>query len=81
MSNYRLQPNLLWQNDGTGKFTDVSAESGTAGDGDRGAWGHTIGSAWGDLDNDGHLRLDIRWPDGTRHEVDSQVDRAITVKR
>ncbi len=57
VSNYRLQSNLLWQNDGTGKFTDVSAEFGTAGDGDLGAWGHTIGSAWGDLDNDGHLDL------------------------
>ncbi len=57
VSNYRLQPNLLWQNDGGGKFADVSAEFKTAGDGDLGAWGHSIGSAWGDLDNDGHLDL------------------------
>jgi hypothetical protein len=57
VSNYRLQSNLLWQNDGNGKFTNVSAEFGTAGDGELGAWGHTIGSAWGDLDNDGHLDL------------------------
>ena len=57
VSNYRLQSNLLWRNDGRGKFTDVSAEFGTAGDGDLGAWGHTIGSAWGDLDNDGRLDL------------------------
>ena len=27
------------------------------GDGGLGAWGHTIGSSWGDLDNDGHLDL------------------------
>jgi hypothetical protein len=57
VSNYRLQPNLLWRNDGSGAFSDVSAEFGTAGDGDLGAWGHTIGSAWGDLDNDGRLDL------------------------
>jgi len=57
VSNYRLQPNLLWRNDGRGKFTDVAAEYGAAGDGDLGAWGHTIGSAWGDFDSDGHLDL------------------------
>ncbi len=57
ISNYRLQPNLLWQNDGEGKFVDVSPAFGTAGDGSLGAWGHTIGSSWGDLDNDGHLDL------------------------
>ncbi|REJ74700.1 MAG: CRTAC1 family protein [Planctomycetota bacterium] len=57
VSNYRLEPNLLWQNDGHGVFTDVSSEFGTAGDGGLGAWGHTIGSSWGDLDNDGHFDL------------------------
>lgn len=57
VSNYRLQPNLLLQNDGKATFADVSTPFGTAGDGDLGAWGHTIGSAWGDLDNDGHLDL------------------------
>lgn len=57
VSNYRLQPNLLWQNDGKGVFTDVAGQFAAAGDGELGAWGHTIGSAWGDLDNDGHLDL------------------------
>lgn len=57
VSNYRLEPNLLWRNDGRGKFQDVAAEFGTAGDGDLGAYGHTIGSSWGDLDNDGRLDL------------------------
>ena len=57
VSNYRLVPNLLWQNDGQGTFTDVAQKFSAAGDGDLGAWGHTIGSAWGDLDNDGHLDL------------------------
>jgi hypothetical protein len=57
VSNYRLVANILWQNDGKGRFQDVAAAFGTAGDGGLGAWGHTIGSAWGDLDNDGHLDL------------------------
>ena len=57
VSNYRLEPNLLWRNDGHGEFVDQSHEFGTAGDGDLGAWGHTIGSAWGDFDNDGHVDL------------------------
>jgi hypothetical protein len=57
VSNYRLQPNLLWHNDGKGKFTDVAKEFGAAGNLRQGWYGHTIGSAWGDLDNDGHLDL------------------------
>jgi len=57
VSNYRLQPNSLWRNDGKWRFTDIAAAYGVDGDGDLGAWGHTIGSAWGDLDNDGHLDL------------------------
>lgn len=57
VSNYRLAPNLLLQNDGAGKFTDVARQAAVAGDGKLGAWGHTIGSAWGDLDDDGHLDL------------------------
>jgi len=57
VSNYRLAPNLLLRNDGKGRFTDVAARLGVAGDGQLGAWGHTIGSAWGDLDSDGHLDL------------------------
>ena len=51
-SNYRLEPNLLWQNDGQGNLTDVAAELGATG-----GSGHTIGSAVGDIDNDGHLDL------------------------
>jgi hypothetical protein len=57
VSNYRLQPNLLWQNDGTGKFADVAKDFGAQGNLKRGCYGHTIGSAWGDLDEDGHLDL------------------------
>jgi len=57
VSNYRLQPNILWLNNGNGVFSDAAQRYGVAGDGALGAWGHTIGSAWGDLDNDGHLDL------------------------
>lgn len=57
VSNYRLEPNLLWRNNGHGKFEDVAVEFGVAGDGELGAWGHTIGSCWGDLDNDGRFDL------------------------
>jgi len=58
VSCYRLRPNTLWRNDGAGAFTDVAAAYGVDGDGvlyyDR---GHSIGSAWGDLDNDGLFDL------------------------
>ena len=39
VSNYRLQPNLLWQNDGKGGLANVATPFGTAGDGGLGAWG------------------------------------------
>ena len=58
VSNYRLQPNWLWRNDGKFNFTDVAAALGNVdGDGELGAWGHTIGSAWCDFDNDGRFDL------------------------
>ncbi len=57
VSNYRLVANTLWQNDGKGIFNQVERECQVDGDGDLGAWGHTIGSSFGDLNNDGHLDL------------------------
>ncbi len=58
VSNYRLQPNWLWRNDGNFQFTNVAVEAGKVdGDGGLGAWGHTIGSSFGDFDNDGHIDL------------------------
>ncbi|MBN2829447.1 MAG: VCBS repeat-containing protein [Candidatus Cloacimonetes bacterium] len=57
VSNYRLQENFLWQNDGTGHFVDVSTEKGVKGVNTDGWFGHTIGSQWGDMDNDGDLDL------------------------
>jgi enediyne biosynthesis protein E4 len=57
VSNYRLQPNVLWRNDGSGNFSDVasaynvlSTERGWDG-------GHSIGNCWGDFDNDGLFDL------------------------
>jgi len=58
VSNYRLAPNLLLRGEGKGNFTNVAFEAGVAGDAKpQGLFGHTIGSAWGDLDNDGHMDL------------------------
>jgi len=57
VSNYRLQENFLWQNNGNGIFTNVANLSEVAGDEVEGWWGHTIGSSWGDYDNDGDLDL------------------------
>jgi len=66
VSNYSLGTNYLWVNDGTGGFTEeavargVEADAVPCDDGPEGQpfdGGHTIGSAWGDLDNDGLLDL------------------------
>jgi hypothetical protein len=66
LSHYRLQPNALLRNDGRGNFTDVAEASWVAGKLKRKISyvgkqyrqaGHTIGSAFGDFNNDG--RLDI----------------------
>ena len=62
VSNYRLQPNLLWRVGAHLELTEVGFEHGVAGKPTEMGWsypacGHTIGSAFGDLDNDGHLDL------------------------
>jgi len=55
VSNYYVPTgdfsNYLQINDGTGSFTDQALAYGVKGD------GRTVGSAWGDLDNDGHFDL------------------------
>ena len=66
VSNYRLQPNFLYQNR-SGKLVDVASDYGAAGIPDAEIsytggikyriCGHTIGSCFGDLDNDGHIDL------------------------
>ena len=57
VSNYRLQPNLLWLNDGKGKFKEVAQDYGAVASSKGFGGGHSIGSAWGDFDNDGLLDL------------------------
>jgi len=51
VSHYRLEPNILWRNDGYRNFNDKAFEYGVSG------VAHTIGSSWGDLDSDGYLDL------------------------
>ena len=57
VSNYRLDANFLYLNNGDGTFTDVALEKGVQGYQINSSWGHTIGSAWGDFNNDGFLDL------------------------
>ncbi len=56
-SNYRLQPNQLWRNDGKGVFQDVAADTGTIATSAGFGGGHSIGAAWGDFDEDGQIDL------------------------
>jgi hypothetical protein len=57
VSNYRLLVNNFWRNDGGGSFTDIAPDTTLAGVSQRGAFGHTIGSVFGDIDNDGDFDL------------------------
>lgn len=51
-----MEPDLLYQNNGNGTFTDVTDFSG-AGYDENGMPGSGMGSAFGDYDNDGYLDL------------------------
>jgi enediyne biosynthesis protein E4 len=55
VNNYRLHKNLYYRNEGDGLVKEYGGGSRLAGDGGSLAYGHTIGVAWGDLDNDGYL--------------------------
>ena len=57
VSNYRLQPNLLWQNDGQGALVDVASARNALATSAGFRGGHSIGAAWSDFDNDGHVDL------------------------
>jgi hypothetical protein len=57
VANYRLQENFLWHNNHDSTFTNLAPRLGIAGDEVDGWFGHTIGAAWADYDNDGDLDL------------------------
>ncbi len=57
VSNYRLQPNLLWRNDGSGVFEDAAAALNAVATSEGFEGGHSIGAAWGDFDADGEIDL------------------------
>ncbi len=64
VSNYRIMRNYLYMNDGTGAYEESAEEMGVEGHGNTHPvtggeiyYGHSIGSSWGDLDNDGDMDL------------------------
>jgi hypothetical protein len=63
ISNYRLIPNYLWLNNDDGTFTEAAFDRGVAGEPHTYPvypgvyYGHTIGSSWADVNNDGYLDL------------------------
>ncbi len=84
ISNYRISQNWLFHNNRNGTFTDVALEKGVAGEEAQRMgniyYGHTVGSAWADLDNDGDLDLfesDLAHKDLYRGPIcgDSQIYR------
>lgn len=71
VSNYRLQPNELWVNDGRGEFKDAAAQFNAVATSPGFEGGHSIGAAWGDFDNDGEFDLFA----GNFAHVDSRGDQ------
>ncbi|MCB2205425.1 CRTAC1 family protein [bacterium] len=59
VSTYRLEPDLLYRNNGDGTFTEVGAATGARGNPTASPqyFGHGMGSDWGDFDNDGWMDL------------------------
>jgi hypothetical protein len=85
--------NFLWQNDGTGSFTDVATEAGVAIEPNgRYGIGLSSGASWGDYDNDGDFDLAVAnihgWlaiyrndGDGTFTELDAEEIGLIPYER
>ncbi len=57
VSYYRLEPNALWRNNGSGTFTDVAGSHNALAASPGYYGGHSIGAAWGDFNNDGLIDL------------------------
>lgn len=57
VSNYRLQPNVLWVNLGGAKFADLATKHNTSATSPGFGGGHSIGAVWADFDNDGLFDL------------------------
>jgi hypothetical protein len=71
VSNYRLQPNVLWKWNGVQVPVDMAKATGSVATSDGFDGGHSIGAAWGDFDNDGWLDLFA----GNFAHVDSRGDQ------
>jgi len=56
-SNYRLQPNVLWINDGHGQIVDDAPQRNAVATSPGFEGGHSIGACWGDFDGDGLFDL------------------------
>ncbi len=57
VSNYRLDRNFFYLNLGDGTLDNIASSNGTQGRSVSGAYGHTIGSVFGDIDNDGDFDM------------------------
>lgn len=71
VSNYRLQPNTLWINDGRGGLVDQAERRNALATSPGFPGGHSIGACWGDFDGDGRLDLFA----GNFAHVDSRGDQ------
>ena len=57
VTNYRLDFNFFWRNNGDGTFENISGSNGTAGELIGSSYGHSIGASWSDVDLDGDWDL------------------------
>lgn len=71
VSNYRLQPNVLWKWNASQPPVDIAGDTNTVATSPGFDGGHSIGAAWGDFDNDGWLDLFA----GNFAHVDSRGDQ------